>query len=76
MPATKTVTKEELFSRIDRLSPPELAHVAELVNSLEEHEPNEETIRAMEDVKAGRNLSKIYNDVDEMINDLLKEANA
>jgi antitoxin component of RelBE/YafQ-DinJ toxin-antitoxin module len=49
---------EELFTRIGRLAPAELAHIAELVNSLEEHEPNEETIRAIEESLDPANLTE------------------
>jgi hypothetical protein len=68
--------KEDLCRRILDLPEDSAAQVLDFVRGFEAHEPNEETIAAMEDVKARRNLSKIYNDVDEMMNDLLKEANA
>ncbi len=34
--------------------------------------PNEETIKAIEDARNGRNLSKAYKDIDEMFVDLSK----
>ena len=39
MPMTQTMTKEELFNRIDRLPQAAIARVAEFVYSLEKHEP-------------------------------------
>lgn len=35
--------------------------------------PNEETLKAMEDVKKGRNLSRAYSSVEEMMEDLLDD---
>lgn len=35
--------------------------------------PNEETLRAIEDVKNGRNLSRAYSSVEEMMEDLLDD---
>jgi hypothetical protein len=69
MPAAQTVTKEELFDRIGRLTPLELAHVAELVNSLEEHEPNEETEAVLRDIDARRNMVGPFNTFEEMLRD-------
>lgn len=37
------------------------------------HEPNEVTKAAIEEVKSGKNPSKVYTDVDEMFNDILNE---
>jgi hypothetical protein len=58
MPATQTITpKEELLGRIDRLSPAELSRVADFIDSLGD-EPNEETIRAIEESLDPANLTE------------------
>jgi hypothetical protein len=58
MPATRTITKEELFHRIERLTPLGIAEVAAFVASIEEDEPNEETIRAIEESLDPANLTE------------------
>ena len=67
---TKTTAKEELFTRIGRLSPPSLAQVAKFVDSLEthepkdvfdcpmSHEPNEETIAALREAEDLHSLTE------------------
>ena len=37
------------------------------------HIPNAETLEALEDARLGRNLSRVYHSVDEMIADMLKD---
>jgi hypothetical protein len=72
MTVAQLTVKEDLCRRILDLPDEDFGLVKQYVDDLEAHEPNEETIAAMKDVKARRNLSKIYNDVDEMMNDILK----
>ena len=37
------------------------------------HEPNEVTKAALEEAMSGNNQNKVYDDVDEMLNDILNE---
>ena len=67
-------TRKSLYRRIHALSEESLQSLVHYLNELESgeaHEPNEETVAAMRDVIAGRNLSKTYDNVDEMMKDLL-----
>ena len=66
--------RKNLCRRIHALSEENLQSLVHYLNELESgeaHEPNEETVAAMRDVIAGRNLSKTYDNVDEMMKDLL-----
>lgn len=65
---------EDIYSRSQYLSEDNALKVLEFIDALEEHEPNEETIAAMEDAIEGRNLSKPYDDIDEMMKDILGHA--
>jgi hypothetical protein len=51
MPTTQTTIREELFLRINHLPDSAIAQVAELVDSLEGDEPNEETIAALREAE-------------------------
>ena len=67
-------TRKSLYRRIHALSEENLQSLVHYLNELESveaQEPNEETVAAMRDVIAGRNLSKTYDNVDEMMKDLL-----
>ena len=66
--------QKSLYRRIHALSEENLQSLVHYLNELESgeaQEPNEETVAAMRDVIAGRNLSKTYDNVDEMMKDLL-----
>ena len=76
MTTMQLTAKKELRRRIAALSEYETKQVLSYIDSLAEHEPNEETIAAMRDVMEGRNLSKTYDDVEEMMKDLLEETYA
>lgn len=76
-PKPQEVRDKEFFERVE-------AGVAELQKALRkasadrvnyaEHEPNEETIKAIEDVERGTGLSQRFSSVDEMLEDLVKNA--
>ena len=66
--------RKNLYRRIHALSEENLQSLVHYLDELERgepHEPNEETVAAMQDVIEGRNLSKTYDNVDEMMKDLL-----
>ena len=66
--------RKSLYRRIHALSEESLQSLVLYLDELESgeaHEPNEETVAAMQDVIEGRNLSKTYDNVDEMMKDLL-----
>lgn len=70
----KINAKNILRDRIDSLSESKALQVIEFIDSLEEYEPNEETIETIRDIEAGKNLSKPYNNIKEMMKDLLDDA--
>ena len=73
-PQQNAKTRKNLHRRIHALSEENLQSLVHYLNELESgeaQEPNEETVAAMRDVIAGRNLSKTYDNVDEMMKDLL-----
>ena len=66
--------RKSLYRRIHALSEESLQSLVLYLDELESgeaHEPNEETVAAMQDVLEGRNLSRTYDNVDEMMKDLL-----
>jgi hypothetical protein len=69
VPTTQTTAKKELFNRISRLSESDLAQVIDFVDSLEGHEPNEETIKAIEKSYDPANLLGPYHSLEEMFRD-------
>lgn len=71
MNAQATETREALYERVRRLSDRNVGLVLEYIDDLEEHEPNAETVAAMKDVVEGKNLSEAYDDVKEMMKDLI-----
>ena len=73
-PQQNAKTRKNLHRRIHALSEENLQSLVHYLNELESgeaHEPNEETVAAMQDVLEGRNLSRTYDNVDEMMKDLL-----
>ena len=68
--------RESLCRRILDLSDEEIGMVERYVSDIKSHEPNEETAAVLADSEAGRNMSRIYDDVEEMLSDLLKTGNA
>ena len=48
-------------------------YVESLLLDIVYHEPNEETKAAIEEAMSGRNKNKIYDSVDEMMNDILND---
>lgn len=71
MNAQATETREALYERVRRLSDRNVGLVLEYIDDLEEHEPNAETVAAMKDVVKRKNLSEAYDDVKEMMKDLI-----
>ena len=69
-------TKNALFKRIEHMSGEDVIKVLAFVDSMEEREPSEETLEAVRDTLEGKNLSKPYEDIDEMMKDLLQDARA
>ncbi|MDR3355062.1 MAG: hypothetical protein LBO21_08490 [Synergistaceae bacterium] len=76
MPTTQTATREDLFSRINRLSDNELARVVELVDSIEGHEPNEETIAALRESADMQNLIGPFHNMEDFMASLLNDDDA
>jgi hypothetical protein len=72
MTVAQTTIKEDLCRRILNLPDEAIEQISRYVSDFEAHEPNEETIAVLTDSLNGRNLSKIYDDVEEMLSDLLK----
>ena len=76
MTTTQIAARKNLYRRIRSLSEDDAKQVLRYIDDLDRHEPNEETMIAMRDVIEGRNLSKAYNNVEEMMKDLLRDVDA
>ena len=63
--------REVLYERVRRLADGNVGMVLEYIDDLENDEPNSETVVAMKDVLEGKNLSKAYDNVDDMMKDLI-----
>ena len=63
--------REVLYERVRRLADGNVGLVLEYIDDLENDEPNSETVAAMQDVLEGKNLSKAYDNVDDMMKDLI-----
>ena len=76
MNVSQIAVREIICRRILDLSDEEIEQVVNYLDELEGHEPNEATAAALADSEAGRNMSGIYDDVEEMLSDLLKADHA
>ena len=65
--------RQKLYTLIDRLPDNKLPPVIEYVTDHLNEEPNEETIKAFEDIEAGRDLIGPFDDVDSLFNALLQD---
>ena len=63
--------REVLYERVRRLADGNVGLVLEYIDDLENDEPNSETVAAMQDVLEGKNLSKAYDNVEDMMKDLI-----
>ena len=63
--------REVLYERVRRLADGNVGLVLEYIDDLENDEPNSETVVAMKDVLEGKNLSKAYDNADDMMKDLI-----
>ncbi|MDE6708994.1 MAG: hypothetical protein K2J76_00725 [Oscillospiraceae bacterium] len=66
-------TRELAYSIVDRLTDEQLEGFVLLFKDIvcDEDVPNAETRAVLDDVMNGRNLSKAYTDIDELMRDLL-----
>ena len=62
--------REVLYERVRRLADGNVGLVLEFIDDIENDEPNSETVAAMQDVLEGKNLSKAYDNVEDMMKDL------
>ena len=69
MTAPATATKETLYDKIRGLSDSEATQVINFIDSLDEHEPNEETAAVLRESDAGLNLIGPFNSLEEMFRD-------
>lgn len=63
--------REVLYERVRRLADGNVGLVLEFIDDIENDEPNSETVAAMQDVLEEINLSKAYDNVDDMMKDLI-----
>lgn len=63
--------REVLYERVRRLADGNVGLVLEFIDDIENDEPNSETVAAMQDVLEGKNLSKAYDNVEDMMKDLI-----
>ena len=75
---TITIEREELQQIVENLPDEKVSEALLLIRDFcdEGHEPNEETAAVLADSEAGCNMSRIYDDIEEMLSDLLKNDNA
>ena len=71
MTTTQIAARKSLYERILELPDEEINLLERYIEDLAGHEPNEETAVVLVDSEAGRNMSRIYDDVEEMLSDLL-----
>lgn len=77
MTQTRTVTREDIYRRLQDLPDEKLPEVIAFIDSLEEgHEPNEETIRVLQDVEAGRNMIGPFHNIEDLMASLLADDDA
>ncbi len=65
MTATQIAARKSLYKRLRNLSDYDARQVLDFIDTLEEHEPNEETIKAIEDSYKPENLIEC-DDIDDM----------
>jgi hypothetical protein len=68
--------RESLIRRVHELSDSMIESVIAFIDDTEGHEPNDETIRAIEESMDPENLLGPYNSVEEMLKDFGINANA
>ncbi|MDL2264606.1 hypothetical protein LJC31_08140 [Synergistaceae bacterium OttesenSCG-928-I11] len=71
--STQIAFRKDVYRRFRRLPDDKILKILDFIEDLEEHEPNEETIQAMQDIKNRRDLVS-FNSVDEMFAALRSEA--
>jgi hypothetical protein len=71
MADVQLTAKEDLCRRILNLPVETIEWLSQCLDDFEAHEPNDETIEVLEDSEAGRNLSRVYDNVEEMLSDLI-----
>jgi hypothetical protein len=69
--STQTISKESLSRRILDLSDSDAVRVSAFLDSLERHEPNEETIKAIEESLDPANLIGPFKSVEGLMESLL-----
>jgi hypothetical protein len=69
MTVAQVTVKEDLCRRILDLPVETAEWLSQRLDDYEAHEPNEETIRVLEDSEAGRNLLGPYDTLEDMFKD-------
>ena len=69
MTPTQIVTRKDVYRRVRNLPDNKLPQVVTFIDSLEEYEPNEETVAVLRNIEAGRNLLGPYKDLNDMFQD-------
>ncbi|MDR0652245.1 MAG: hypothetical protein LBG12_02955 [Synergistaceae bacterium] len=69
MTTQQMTERETLYRKIIELPDEDVKMVAQYVKGFEGHEPNEETIKVLEDVEAGRNMIGPYSNLEAMFKD-------
>jgi hypothetical protein len=76
MTTARMTQREALYGRVRGLSEGQAAEVMEFINCFEEHEPNEETAKALRDSENGIGVSGPFHNMNDFIVSLLTEDNA
>ena len=69
MAPTQIVTRKDVYRRLRNLPDSKLPQVVTFIDSLEEYEPNAETVAVLRDIEASRNLLGPYKDLKDMFRD-------
>ena len=76
MTKAQIAERKNLYRRIRSLPDSRVAQVVELVDSLEEYEPNEETIKILKDSQEGRNVIGPFRNMNDFMASLLSDNDA
>jgi hypothetical protein len=69
MAVAQLTVKEDLCRRIMELSDDRAEQALDFIHDFEAYEPNEETIKVLEDSETGRNLLGPYDTLEDMFKD-------
>ena len=76
MTNAQIAVRKDIYRRLRRLSDADVAYVSEIIEDLEGHEPNEETIAALRESADMSNLIGPFNNMEDFMASLLSDDDA